>query len=1609
MPKSQFKKIYSTHLVDVGRNEAHSLSANCNFAIVGTPISGVFHQNNSVLPKAFKVLEEKPICAYMTSSHERAKYEADVLAYAMHLSSLEVDPIVSKLHGGLLEVERPQEAKLYGGGGGDCDPVPEFASDLLKKLSPTDFPIYYPSKCHHDHVKIDVADYISIFGGNISGNIIDFCLKSKILNSNSQIVYALPVVAWPLLNTEFDLGFDMVKRCVPNSDSDFLLVIPINRNAHWLSAVIRKKDEKVEVFAYNSLKSVPPYEDVNKLLLKIASSLCNTSVTSVVTKRGPTQNDSSSCAVFVIKFLEQFIDYFLEVSEFTWKWPLTDARSEIIKQVIRHVKASELISLNVSLHNSILSSSACVSPVMDAVLDNHKNTYDKADKDSPTKDSNKRKRKNNDTEQEPLKVSRKSANLKFSVGVSVVKTSLKNNSSDKVGTTSIKSPYSTLSSSVDVSHAKDSVSDNITSGEVDTVTTSRKSSVTTVRKSSNSDHATHFVSPKTLYKESCAHTIVPAESPETKQKHLKTKQRNLFIVSPAKKVSPINDICTGGGNEDELIHLNSVTDSCEETISSAKSPVPLKNRFVESPLKTTTAVSVDESNKRVGFSSKRKKNGLVCPNLTVSSDCSVNSEPLGCQLNSDSAENENLSRAQRSLFQSPAAVKIPVPTNDSSPLQNFFTPTDLKKNYFETASYTNETMYNLFNRLDGTFTTEKLFEQILESFEIPLCTISTPTTLKKKILSKLHIKAFKNDYEAGSLGKEDCWEKVEVLNRFKNSKVEHRKCSAEKELAITKQKLKDAELEVAQLKTQLSDSALKETKTHFSSENSYIFFAKSVDSKTSGLYSRIVNSDKLPKTDAKDKTLRKRAINVWNYMKAVQGTESDDEVVKLVAQIYKSYSKYCLEAAKVSNLKEFRFAQKMSPEESLTFYQTVLKTKSNRRTYVRAMLNSTGFNPLVGEKTQNLLAKSKNEFVMNVDNLEYGEMYLKSNSRKKKEHEEGKMPHILNASPEYTYHPYVKVKSIVEYATYIFSQFMIDKNLDLNGHEFLNLWKGKIIFVISADHGGDIKVKGAASMKFNLQVLNHTLFPYGLYEGSDCTENQLQFHQSFFNQFDQLQKHGIIYDRKKLDCILLCKGDMKQSATFLGTGGAAGSYPNLHDLVPASHFNKHKDGSPHNHLTCFLEGSEEGPLVLRKMDETVKEFYKNVKKNGKNTSKNQKYYQNVKSLPMIPLISPDNLVIGVLHAKMVLTKEGIFGISDKCEGQDFDFKKRLDRKRKMKEIGEKQLELAELEQEEISLSEEILDKMCLIDRISSQGDIQALNQVFLAHYSLLAKNPMYGKGNFPWVCTECILSQYDDILWGDCDNCFTKYHLFCLGKTEEELSIETSSTPRLCKVCRPAPFKIEVQKVELEALEKKYSSLQKATQKLDIEIKQLEEKVKHFKSEKQMEFEAILKTLGIDIQSHFSGSIIGNHCDKALDNISTLVSILPDEEDKTFFTSYFECIKAIIRPCSRQTWFESDDEIIEIEQNVIRMGELYPKLTTMKPKVHTLIFHLVPFLKKYRTIGFFSEEDCEKIHAEFNQILRSLACVRNGPTRLLLAFQRLCLKFASYNDCPELFKPREKK
>ena len=144
---------------------------------------------------------------------------------------------------------------------------------------------------------------------------------------------------------------------------------------------------------------------------------------------------------------------------------------------------------------------------------------------------------------------------------------------------------------------------------------------------------------------------------------------------------------------------------------------------------------------------------------------------------------------------------------------------------------------------------------------------------------------------------------------------------------------------------------------------------------------------------------------------------------------------------------------------------------------------------------------------------------------------------------------------------------------------------------------------------------------------------------------------------------------------------------------------------------------------------------------------------------------------------------------------------------------------------------------------------------------------------------------------------------------------------------------------------------------------------------------AALKRIHCQPQIYFGGtSFVGGHVTKILAGWNTFLddivaaAALEAPQAATLrrkFGRLGELMDRLNRDIRRCGTF-SDDDIDSIESDITEFCDLYrtefPEKSRATPKRHLLEAHVVGFLRKYKTVGLFSEDATESIHALLNRI-----------------------------------------
>ena len=181
-------------------------------------------------------------------------------------------------------------------------------------------------------------------------------------------------------------------------------------------------------------------------------------------------------------------------------------------------------------------------------------------------------------------------------------------------------------------------------------------------------------------------------------------------------------------------------------------------------------------------------------------------------------------------------------------------------------------------------------------------------------------------------------------------------------------------------------------------------------------------------------------------------------------------------------------------------------------------------------------------------------------------------------------------------------------------------------------------------------------------------------------------------------------------------------------------------------------------------------------------------------------------------------------------------------------------------------------------------------------------------------------------------------------------------------------------------------------------FKKVSDIIYNTKSDYTDQYDALFATIVVCSKTNQGarGQIVGSVVDKMFEPafISKLSEMLcngANDEMKsrvnniiTFMNKYSE-----IRPFLKSTRVMKQKEIKLLQIKCNSLGKDFPVLfpdRAITPKLHMLFVHVPEFAAKHKNLGLFSESVFESIHAEFNQLDRTYACVTSTSKSLELTF-----------------------
>ena len=692
---------------------------------------------------------------------------------------------------------------------------------------------------------------------------------------------------------------------------------------------------------------------------------------------------------------------------------------------------------------------------------------------------------------------------------------------------------------------------------------------------------------------------------------------------------------------------------------------------------------------------------------------------------------------------------------------------------------------------------------------------------------------------------------------------------------------------------------------------------------------------------------------------------------------------------------------KMSPEESSKFMHLSSTSYSSKRKMSTMFGKIFHFNILSSEKKQRSFEKSKLSLV-DRSKLEHGTLLM----------------HKTATSEHSTLCSFVRVSDLSVFISELITLAKSQETPDPASMKNLQhpLYFGKIWIIIAGD-------KGAQTMKFVAGVGGHDPHLFGMFEASDTPANLLAFQSKYIQQLRQMIAFGLEVTKdddgdetEVLEVEVLATGDKAYLYDENGHAGAAASYPSIFRLVTSTHLRKsHLDGSPHNMSNPECQFPDRTP------DGIDRDYHENVNdKRAGNVRTRGKFHNSIVGPRLLPLRSQYHFCVSSLHIGLGLVLRMMEYIEIDCDMIDgtknvddlAELENRFDElegvaitnsddeeespqlmdedvvlsevmqinkvKRDMLEVEwmEKSMEVLEMEEKEKEVSEEIFEKLTILDRIEFvlAGDTNGVKAI--AKKANRVRHCLKSFGNWKpresWHCDHCLLTGFDrDIVWRVCNVCNKNTHVFCQVWSDSDMAAISAENSGLyqCRKCSGVTTLPGIRSCLLDQIQ----SLKIRSTDLTVELSRFREEESHLKhncsqfmGSTRLKLQEVLeKDLSVNRADYHTSCFVGNHCDIIVDKFEKVTEVLSSKpEVREKYEEFFKYYKPV-HFLMKAHRFLTSDELDLIDFNCEKLGEVYPKHfkgKTIPPKLDDLIFVVPRFARRWNTVGGLREEKIEAFH-----------------------------------------------
>ncbi|KAF1761849.1 hypothetical protein GCK72_010108 [Caenorhabditis remanei] len=418
---------------------------------------------------------------------------------------------------------------------------------------------------------------------------------------------------------------------------------------------------------------------------------------------------------------------------------------------------------------------------------------------------------------------------------------------------------------------------------------------------------------------------------------------------------------------------------------------------------------------------------------------------------------------------------------------------------------------------------------------------------------------------------------------------------------------------------------------------------------------------------------------------------------------------------------------------------------------------------------------------------------------------------------------------------------------------------------------------------------------------------------------------------------------------------------------------------------CYHSWSSRGPrkILLGDADFSVQPVMRSLDSYTEDSKKGD--FSVVKGSKMLCTTEPSDLCIPTVHTLMGIF-ESYFQRYINAELNSMDRKD----KSAAKTLKEQTKELSQLAKDEKE-AKQLLDTL-----------IRAQEEAYCSatSYRIVLLNPvMHLKHPEPLCEAElCIINHLskdrDNDDWIRCDSCRKYFHFSCSSLFSPEQKLEASHLKTwICNVCNNISSSEHLNSA-ITANTELISDVQKSRdhyEQLTGKRQHLESIMFHSTGDNRKKMEKLMETIGC-CQKTWYQTYTGNQVRIILrkENIDGIFSILPDTEENGNVKEAMYSL-AEIMSCSDALSY-TDEEIDVVERIVKRFLEdmkiAFPK-ETITPKLHTLAYHLIPYMRAHHSWGRTCEQGIESFHCQYNILKNVFRTVKNLHLRAVLILQEL--------------------